>query len=58
MTIPKYDEIMPAALEYLAGIDKGMIEWKSLEEPLSIAFQLSEEDMMQEVEMQLSWLCD
>jgi len=50
MAIPKYDEIMPAALEELAKPNVGTVEWKALEEPLIKYFNLAEEDKAAEYE--------
>ncbi|MCP4489535.1 MAG: restriction endonuclease [Gammaproteobacteria bacterium] len=46
MTIPKYDEIMPVALAYLA--DNGLSKFRDLEVPLSQPFELSEVDLSRE----------
>ena len=50
MTIPKYDEIMPAVLTELSKPNVGIVEWKSLEEPLAKIFNLNDEEMSIEYE--------
>ena len=46
MPIPKYDEIMPNALAYLAK--HGVQNWRSLEAPLASEFGLSDDEIAQE----------
>ncbi len=48
MTIPKYDEIIPVALDYLA--DSGLSKYRDLEEPLAQVFELTEEQIVLEYE--------
>ena len=48
MTIPKYDEIMPAVLTELSKSDLDMVEWKSLEAPLALVYQISDEEKSRE----------
>ncbi|MFK5949663.1 MAG: restriction endonuclease [Methylococcales bacterium] len=50
MAIPKFDDILPAALAELAKADIGTVEWKSLEEPLANFFNLTIEEIMTEYE--------
>lgn len=50
MSIPKYDEVMPAVLQELAKPDVGIVSWKSLEDPLAEYFNLTEEDVAKEYE--------
>lgn len=50
MSVPKYDEIMPAVLAELAKPNIGMLEWKSLEDPLAKYFDLTEEEKNTEYE--------
>jgi len=46
VTIPKYNEIMPIALDYLS--DNGTQKWRDLEAPLGSKFGLNDEDLSQE----------
>ena len=46
MAIPKYDEIMPALLAYLAG--HGVLGWRELEAPLAVEFELSDAEVAKE----------
>lgn len=48
MAIPKYDEIMPAALDYLA--ENGLTRYRDLEAPLAQRFELSEKEVSKEYE--------
>lgn len=48
MDIPKFDEIMPAALSELSKFRDVAVKWKSLEEPLAEHFGLTEEDLSSE----------
>jgi len=50
VSVPKYDEIMPAVLAELAKPNIGMLEWKSLEDPLAKYFDLTEEEKNTEYE--------
>jgi restriction system protein len=43
MTIPKYNEVMPVVIEYLA--DKGIEKFRDLEAPLGESFGLTEEQL-------------
>lgn len=46
MALPKYDDIMPLALDYLAS--DGLQSWRSLEEPLALKFELSTTERAEE----------
>ena len=48
MAIPKYDEIMPAAIEYLS--ENGLSRYRDLETPLAQRFALSEQEITKEYE--------
>ena len=52
MSIPKYNEIMPNILRYLA--EHGEQQFRSLEQPLASEFKLTEEQISQEYES-LGW---
>ncbi|MES9861450.1 MAG: winged helix-turn-helix domain-containing protein [Candidatus Thiodiazotropha sp. LLP2] len=55
MAIPKYDELMPAALEYLA--DNGLTRYRDLEAPLAQRFDLTEQEVSKEYESGNGTIC-